>query len=422
GGPVWPPHDKGIIQNVYAAKKIPTVDFDAAVKQGRIEVVGETIDRAYIEAVAALSLTDRRDLKILFSPMHGVGETNVYTTLAAVGFGDVEIYGPQREPNGDFPNVPDHFPNPERPQVYEALIERAKETGADVVMASDPDSDRIGIAVRDRDDSFRILSGNQVGALCVDYVLRKRKDAGTLTDRNYVVETMVTTPLVAAIARSRGVRCIDDLLVGFKYIGQTMDREGAEHFVFGAEESLGYLAGSYARDKDAAVGALFIAELAAELKAEGRTLLDRLDELYVEHGYYLEGQRSETCPGPTGRQQIEAIMTRFRETPPAELAGVSLASVRDYKAHQVRSLPENSKSADLPEPGGDLLFLDSAEGEFRCSIAVRPSGTEPKIKFYFFASAAAPDRDRLDDVKGRTDAQLKAVQDALSGWVREQVA
>lgn len=422
GGQVLPPHDKGIIKHVYEAKEIPTLDFDRAVADGKIQVVGEEIDRAYIAAVAALSLTKARDVKIVFTPLHGTGETNVYAVLSAVGFKDVEIYGPQREPNGNFPNVPDHFPNPERPQVFDAVIARAKETGADVVLASDPDADRIGVAVRSKDGAFKILSGNQVGALCVDYVLRKRAAAGTLTDRSYVVATMVTTPLIAEIARAAKVRCIDDLLVGFKYIGQTMDREGPADFLFGAEESLGYLAGQYARDKDAAVGALFTAELAAELKAQGKTLLDRLDELYVEHGYFLEGQRSETCPGPTGQQQIKAIMAAFRSAPPAELAGVTLAVARDYQTHEVRTLPANTRSEALPEPSGDLLFFDSAPGAFRCSIAVRPSGTEPKIKFYFFASAEVPSAAKLAEVKRATDENLKAVQDALSAWVRQQIA
>jgi phosphoglucomutase/phosphomannomutase len=421
GGQVRPPHDKGIIQHVYDAGEIPTLDFAQAVKDGKIVTVGEEIDRAYIDAVCRLSLTKSRDVKIVFTPLHGGGETNVYEVLKSSGFDGVEILESQREPNGNFPNVPDHFPNPERPQVFDAAIARAKETSADVVMASDPDADRIGVAVRDAHGRYRILSGNQVGALCVDYVLRKRAAAGTLSPRSYVIETMVTTPLIAAIARAHKVRCIDNLLVGFKYIGQTMDREGPDDFVFGAEESLGYLAGSYARDKDAAVGALFIAELAAELKAEGKTLLDRLDELYVEHGYFLEGQRSETCPGPSGRQQIEAIMAAFRAAPPSELAGVALAEVRDYKRNEIRSLPGNQKMAELPEPTGDLMFLDSAPGDFRCSIAVRPSGTEPKIKFYFFASADVKAASSLATVKQATDERLKALQDALSAWVRQQV-
>lgn len=421
GGQVLPPHDKGIIQHVYDAGQIPTLDFDQAVRDGRIEIIGMDLDRAYIDAVCGLSLTKSRDVKIVFSPMHGVGETNVYEVLKSARFDGAEILESQREPNGNFPNVPDHFPNPERPQVFDAAIARATEIAADVVMASDPDSDRIGVAARGAAGDYHILSGNQVGALCVDYVLRKRAAAGTLSPRSYVIETMVTTPLIAAISRSHKVRCIDNLLVGFKYIGQTMDREGPEDFVFGAEESLGYLAGSYARDKDAAVGALFIAELAAELKAQGKTLLDRLNELYVEHGYFLEGQRSESCPGPSGRQQIEAIMAAFRAAPPAELAGVTLAEVRDYKRNEIRSVPDNQKMAELPDPTGDLMFLDSAPGDFRCSIAVRPSGTEPKIKFYFFASADVKDASSLATVKQATDERLGALQEALSAWVRQQV-
>lgn len=421
GGQVLPPHDKGIIQHVYDAGQIPTLDFDRAVQDGRIVKVGEEIDRAYLNAVCALSLTDSRDVQIVFTPLHGCGETNVYEVLKNAGFAGLEILESQREPDGNFPNVPDHFPNPERPQVFDAAIARATEIGADVVLASDPDSDRIGVAARGQGGEYRILSGNQVGALCVDYVLRKRAAAGTLSPRSYVIETMVTTPLIAAIARAHKVRCIDNLLVGFKYIGQTMDREGPQDFVFGAEESLGYLAGAYARDKDAAVGALFIAELAAELKGQGKTLLDRLGELYVEHGYFLEAQRSETCPGPSGRQQIEAIMAAFRAAPPSELAGVTLAEVRDYKRNEIRSLPDNQKMAELPEPTGDLMFLDSAPGDFRCSIAVRPSGTEPKIKFYFFAAADVKAAAALGTVKQATDDRLKALQDALSTWVRQQV-
>ena len=421
GAQVLPPHDKGIIEHVYAAGEIPQVDFDRAVDDGHIEIIGEEIDRAYLDALKALSLSRARGIKLIFTPLHGVGETNVYALLAAVGFRDATIYEPQRDPDGDFPNVPDHFPNPERPQVFAGSIAQADETGADLVLASDPDADRLGVAVRGGNGKFTILTGNQVGALVCDFILRKRAAAGSLSAHSYVVETLVTTPLIAAIAAAKNVRVFDQLLVGFKYIGEVMDREGPEQFVFGAEESLGYLAGSYARDKDAAVAALYIAELAAELKADEKTLLDRLNELYVKHGYFLEGQRSETCPGPTGKTQIEAIMRAFRTAPPAELAGVPWAAVRDYKTHELRSLPANSKSGDLPEPTGDLMFLDSAPGAFRCSVAVRPSGTEPKIKFYFFAQADVPDAGSLASVKSAATAQLTAVQDALSAWVRSQV-
>lgn len=422
GGQVLPPHDEGIINHVYSATDIPTCDFDEARAIGKIELLGPEIDEAYLRAVQSVGLSEGRDVSILFSPMHGVGESNVWNVLDRAGFQQVEIYGPHRERNGNFPNVSKHFPNPERPEVFEPLIEHAKSQGHDVVMATDPDSDRIGVAVRDREGEYTILSGNQVGALCADHVLSKRSERGTLGEKNYLTITMVTTPLISEIARAHQVRCIDDLLVGFKYIGQTMDREGPEGFVFGGEESLGYLAGSYARDKDAAVGGLLIAELAAELKARGKTLLDRLDELYVAHGYFLEGQRSETCPGPSGKAQIARIMAAFRDTPPAELGGVALAEMRDYQAHEIRAIPENTHLAELREPSGNLLFLDSAPGEFRCSIAVRPSGTEPKIKFYFFASATVAGADTLAETKRSTQERLVTIQNALSEWAREQAA
>ena len=422
GAQVLPPHDKGIIEAVYAVAEIPTLDFDEAVSAGKIEILGPEIDRAYIESVRATGVSAARDVSILYSPMHGVGETNVFETLRSLGFSDVEIFEPQRKPDGNFPNVPDHFPNPERPQVFDAAIAYAKTSGADLVMASDPDSDRIGVAVKDHAGEFQILTGNQVGALCTDHVLASRSKLGTLTDDNYVVITMVTTPLITEIARARNVRCIDDLLVGFKYIGQTMDQEGPGGFVFGAEESLGYLAGAYARDKDAAIGGLYVAELAAEMKQAGKTLLDRLDELYIEHGYFLEAQRSEICLGPSGKQQIARIMSALRDSPPSELAGIAMAEIRDYQAHEVRALPENTHLAELREPSGNLLFLDSAPGEFRCSIAVRPSGTEPKIKFYFFASATVSAPGDLDRIKQTTTDRLLTVQNALSEWAREQAA
>ncbi|QDT39446.1 phospho-sugar mutase [Stratiformator vulcanicus] len=420
GGQVLPPHDKGIIDHVYRAEDIPTRNFDQAVAEQAIEVVGPQIDSAYLDAAAELSLSEARDVSILFSPLHGVGESNVAGVLKRTGFRQLEIFEPQREPHGDFPNVADHFPNPERTVVFDPAIERAKESGADVIMASDPDADRLGIVVPE-DSGAVHLTGNRVGALIVDYVLGKRTEKGDLTPEHYVVETMVTTPLIGAIAKSYNVGLIDDLLVGFKYIGQAMDQNGPDKFVFGAEESLGYLAGEYARDKDAAVAGLYVAELGAELKEKGKTLLDRLDELFIAHGYHNEGQRSEVCPGPAGREQIKGLIKALRAKPPEELAGVTLASVRDYGTHEVRSLPGNAKSGDLPEPQGELLFFESAPGEIEVKIAARPSGTEPKIKFYFFVKADVPDGNSLAAVQAAADAKMTEVQDALSAWVKSTV-
>lgn len=424
GGQVLPPHDKGIIECVYQAGEIPTCDFDKAVTDGLIEIIGDAVDRAYVSAVVGLSQSSARDVPAVFSPLHGVGETSVYRVLREAGFHNVELFEAHRAPDGNFPNVPDHLPNPERHEVFEPIIPRARETGAELILASDPDADRLGACVRDGDGQFVHLSGNRIGALLADYVLRKRTAAGMLSPNHYVVETLVTTPLIGAIARSHGVRVIDDLLVGFKYVAQTMDREGPEKFVFGAEESLGYLAGDYCRDKDAAIAALYLTESAAELRSASKTLLDRLDELFVEHGYFTESQRSEVCRGARGQEQIAELMQAFRNRPPAELGGRPLQRVRDYGRgrHEVRRLPDNVKIEDLPQPEGELLFFESGGENSRFSIAVRPSGTEPKIKFYFFARSDCLAAAELTEVKRRTDQNLTRVGEALSQWVRQVLA
>ncbi len=423
GGQVLPPHDKGIIECVYEAGEIPTLEFDAAVSAGKIEVVGEDVDDAYLEAVSSLSLSDAREMPAIFTPLHGVGELAVYATLERAGFEGVEIFEPQREPDGNFTNVPDQLPNPERPEVFAPAIERAKETGAELVLASDPDADRLGVCVRNADGEFVHLTGNRIGALLVDYVLRKRAAAGTLSPEHYVVETLVTTPLVGRLARSHNVQIVDDLLVGFKYIGQTIDRRGAEHFVFGCEESLGYLAGDYARDKCAAIAGLYLMELAAELRAEGQTLLDRLDAIHREHGYHVENQRSVVCRGASGRQQIQLLMEQLRTDPPADFAGFRLLRVRDFGKHEIRSFEQPGDPQPLPEPSGDLLMFDLSGEDVQFSLAVRPSGTEPKIKFYYFAQCTAGGDDRpLETIRSSTDASLERLMDAVSTWAETTAA
>lgn len=422
GCQVLPPHDQEIIKCVYAAKEIPTVDFDGAVQEGRIVIVGEEVDDAYIKAVTGLSLSSARQVRGLYTPLHGVGETSVYRVLQAAGFTDTEVFELQREPNGDFPNVPDHFPNPEQQQVFGPAIEHAQQAGHDLILASDPDADRLAVAVRGADGRFVCLTGNQLGALLVDYILRKRSAAGSLSEASYVAETLVTTPLIAAIARAYQVDVVSDLLVGFKYIGQTMDQRGAEGFVFGAEESLGYLAGDYCRDKDAAIAALYTMELAAELLRQNKTLLDRLDELYLQHGYYAETQQSIVCKGDRGRQQIEGLMARLRSQPPDELAGWSFTAVRDYKTCEVRRLPENQKAETLPGPEGDLLIFEAGDSQRSMRFAARPSGTEPKIKFYLFARSACPDAESLSSIKQQTDGAMRQFGDALTDWLNQALA
>ncbi|QDU36429.1 Phosphoglucomutase [Maioricimonas rarisocia] len=422
GGQVLPPHDKGIIDCVASAGEIPEIDLDKAIEKGLIEIVGESVDNAYIDSVLAQSLSAERRLTALYSPLHGVGATNCFAILQRAGFDGIELFEPHSEADGEFPNVPDHLPNPERPQVFEPMFERGAEIGAEILLASDPDADRLGVCVRNTDGQYVHLTGNRIGVLLTDYILRKRSTRGDLSPQHYVVETLVTTPLVGDIARSHDVRIIDNLLVGFKYIGQTMDLEGPDKFVFGTEESLGYLAGQYARDKDAGIAALYLAECAAELKQEGKSLLDRLDELYVEHGYYLEDQISKVCEGSEGSRQIAALMSAFRLRPPKDVAGVTLTRVRDFGQHEIRSLPVNEVVEELPEPIGNVLIFE-AESEGRAvRIAVRPSGTEPKIKFYVFAQTDCGGADELPQVKASTEKLLEDVKTSLKDWIDATLA
>lgn len=420
GCQVLPPHDKGIIECVYTAEEIPAVSFEEGVATGQIEVIGPQVDAAYIQAVSQISLSTKRDVKALYTPLHGVGETSVYRVLHELGFDGVEIFEGQRAADGRFPNVPDQLPNPERPKVFEPAIPAAKGMGAALIMATDPDADRLAVMVQNKEGEYQFLTGNQLGALLVDHVLRSRQQIGKLSPQHYVVETLVTTPLIAAIAKQYGVRCIDQLLVGFKYIGATIDAEGPEGFLFGSEESLGYLAGSYARDKDACVGAVYVMELAAELAAAGQTLLDRLNEIFSQYGVYVEQQISRTCTGPTGQQQISAIMQAFRSKPPAAWGAARLVHVVDYQLHEARSLPDNATLRSVPEPKGDLLFVDAVAGPCELRVAMRPSGTEPKIKFYLFGKA--PAGQAIEAATAQVEGALADLSAGLERWIAGVVA
>ncbi len=420
GGQVLPPHDKGIVDCVYDAGNIPLVDFEEAVLAGKIVLLEASLDEAYFRAVLAMSLTDCRKLDAIYTPLHGVGETVCYEVLQRAGFLGVQILECQRNQDGNFPNVDQHMPNPERFAVFQEAIEEAERTRAGLILASDPDADRLGVCVRNSAGNFVHLTGNQIGTLILDYILRKRAAAGTLSPEHFVVETMVTTPLIGELARAHELRVIDDLLVGFKYIGEAIDQHGPDLFVFGAEESLGFLAGTYARDKDAGIAAMYLCEAAAELAQQRQTLLDRLEEIYQEHGFYLEGQISQVCMGASGKAQINALMEAFRDEPPLELAGIPLNRVRDYGTHEIRGLPDNQKIADLPNPQGNLLFLESASGPTTIRVAVRPSGTEPKIKFYVFLTSQLNGAS-LSEVRELSEQRYARLQADLNSWIQQHL-
>ena len=423
GAQVIPPHDKGIVREVEKADVIPTVNFAAAVADGRIQIVGSDIDEEYIAEVVKLSESTERAINAVYTPLHGVGETNVYAVIKSAGFRHVSIFEPQRAPDGNFPNVPNHFPNPENLDVFNPAIAWINSTNnsADLILASDPDADRLGVMVRNPAGGFTSLSGNQVGALITDFLFRKRKASGRFSPQDYVVETLVTTPLTRAVAEYHGARCFFELLVGFKYIAETMEEQGTDHFVFGTEESIGFLAGAYCRDKDASVAALYILELAAELKREGKSLLTQLEHLYGICGYHCEGQKSIYCEGPTGKSKIDGLMQTLRDTPPAQFGSVHFSEALDYKTGRCVTIPAGNPLPEITHPRGDLLVYKSDPSQrVRVQIAGRPSGTEPKIKFYLFCQADIIDGN-IDAARTAGDAAIKDVQQALSEWAQRQL-
>ncbi|MCA9170635.1 MAG: phospho-sugar mutase, partial [Planctomycetales bacterium] len=264
GGQILPPHDKRVIERVMNVQAIKRANFDEALAAGKVVLCRDEIDQAFIAALEQQAFPGPRDLKVIYTPLHGVGASAVLPALKSDGFEQVEVYGPHAEPNGDFPNVPQHVSNPENTAVFDAIIDYAKTCGAELILASDPDCDRLGVAApvtKDTTKEWRTFSGNQIGVLLADYLLEQRKAKGTLSPEHYVVKTLVTTDMIRRIADSYGVRTCGDLQVGFKWIAGVMDEQGPDKFVFGTEESHGYLVGQYARDKDGAVASMLMAEL-----------------------------------------------------------------------------------------------------------------------------------------------------------------
>ncbi|WP_337177592.1 phospho-sugar mutase [Paludisphaera sp.] len=409
GGQVIPPDDSGIIARVTAAsdRDIPEKPLEEGLADGSIVHVGEEVDRAYIAAVVGESVSHARGISIVYTPLHGVGETSVAAALAADGFADVNILASQRTQDGDFPNVPGHVSNPENPATLQAAIDEARKTGADLVLASDPDADRIGVglpATGDTAGEWITLDGNQIGVLLSAFVMKQYADLGRLRPDHYIVTTLVSTTMGRALALREGIRAEDDLLVGFKWIAERVDREGPAGFLFGFEESYGYLKGTYARDKDAAVAAMLFAELAATCKDRKQTVVEYLDDLYIDVGHHAERLINKTYKGREGLEKMRSIMKAFRETPPMTVAGLAVTQVHDYRTHEIRDVKGVERPTLLPEPSGDLLIFHTEREGVR--FAARPSGTEPKIKFYLFARSTVDGPDALPAAKAQTKAML----------------
>jgi len=411
GAQVLPPHDAAIIDRVMSCEEIRSVPFDQAVAEGRIEMVTEKIDSAYLAAALECRFEGPRDVRVLYTPLHGVGEEAVVPLLEKDGFTQVDVYEPHREKSGDFPNVPGHVSNPENTAVFEKPIEAAQQSGHDLILATDPDCDRLGVAAPKTTDTggeWGTFTGNQIAALLCQYVLDRCAAANRLDDRSFVVKTLVTTELVRRIAVAHGVRCEGELLVGYKHIAAVIDREGPEHFVYGCEESHGYLVGQYARDKDGAVACMLLSELAALVKSEGRSLHDYLDAIYRQHGYHREGLINVFMEGSEGMAAMQRLMAAFRSQPPTTLGGIEVEQVRDYQAQSVTRLADQTTSP-LQGPNGNLVIMDLVEkGNY---IAVRPSGTEPKVKFYIFTRLGtdqSQDLEQADVTLGKRIAAIEA--------------
>lgn len=407
GGQLLPPHDKGTIDKVMSVDEIKRADFDEALAAGKIEICQEEIDALFIDAVLQQQTPGPRELKVVYSPLHGVGATAVCPVLEKAGFADVEVYGPQAEPNGDFPNVPGHVSNPENPAVFDDIAAHAKSIGADLALATDPDCDRIGCSApmtTDADAEWHTLTGNQIGALLADYYLETRRDR--LSPEHFNIITLVTTQLTRRIGDSYGIRTFGDLLVGFKWIAGVIDEQGPEKFLYGTEESHGYMAGSHVRDKDGAVASLLLCELAAKLKTEGQTLHQKLESLFWQHGFHAENTVSVQMPGSEGMSRMKEVMAQFRSEPPTELAGSKVTQVRDY-LNQTTKLADGSEQP-LEGPCGDLIILDlELEGNY---VAIRPSGTEPKIKVYMFTYKPAEQLSSLEAAEEELGERLQKME------------
>ncbi len=383
GGQLIPPEDQTLVDEVSDhVTRIRTLPYGEAVAQGLVHPLGEEVDQAYQQAVAALSRSTERRIRLLYAPLHGTGLTSVYPILKQLGF-DVTLDPATANLSGAFENVTFHIPNPEVRQSFDSSLPHAEEIQADLILSTDPDADRIGIMVRHRGD-WVFLTGNEIGILLAHYGIRQAEAHGELKADSTLIKTDVTTSLIARLAESKGVQCIGDLLVGFKYIGAEMNRLDTAGkmpgFILGTEESHGYLTGNYARDKDAAGAAIWIAEFAAELKRAGMTLVDQLDRIYAAHGYCRNDLTEIRLLGAVGMEQIRAIMDELRQRPVEAFGDFGVQSKRDRWEGPPQ--PHLSRT-DTASRNVLVFFLQNTDETSSMRVTIRPSGTEPKVKMYF---------------------------------------
>lgn len=416
GSQVVAPHDKNVIDEVNAIQSIEDIKF--AGDASKIVMIGEEIDDKFLNHIQSLSISKaaierQKDLKIVYTPIHGTGVTLVPALLKRMGFENVTVIAEQAEPNGNgqFPTVV--YPNPEESEAMSLAVNKAKEIDADLVLGTDPDADRVGIAVKNHHGEIQLLNGNQTATLLIYYLLQAWKEADKLTGKEFVCKTIVTTDIIDKMAASYGVHCYNTL-TGFKYIAQVIrELEGQQQFIGGGEESYGYLIGDAVRDKDAIASCAMIAELAAYSKDKGLSLFDMMMEVYKQFGFYYEGLISLTKKGKTGAEEIQDMMAGFRANPPQTLAGSAVIKIDDYKSLK---RTENGVVTDIPsgtmgiESSNVLQFFTADGTKFTC----RPSGTEPKIKFYVGVVGKLEKNEDFDATYAALKDKVKAIGEELN--------
>ena len=418
GAQITPPHDSGIMGEVKAISDwntVKTMDKAEAEKAGLFEVIGKEVDDAYMAELKKQVIhmdaiqAEGKNLKIVYTPLHGTGNIPARRILKELGFENVYVVKEQELPDGDFPTV--SYPNPEAAEAFELGLKLAKEVDADLVLATDPDADRLGVRVKDKNGEYHDLTGNMSGCLLANYEISQRKAVnGSLPEDGALIKTIVTTNLADAIAKGYGVKLIE-VLTGFKFIGQQIlgfEKSGQGSYLFGFEESYGCLIGTYARDKDAIVATMALCEAAAYYKTQGKTLWDAMIEMYEQFGYYKDDIKAVTMKGIEGLQKIQDIMNSLRQNPPAEFAGHKVVAVRDYKADTIKNL-ETGEVTPTGLPNSNVLYYELTNDAWVC---VRPSGTEPKVKFYYGVKGTS-----LADADEKSAVMGKAVLDMVDSMM-----
>ncbi len=408
GAQLVPPHDKNVITEVNSIGGFENIKFQA--DPSRIKMIGQEVEDAYYTEVNKLipkkeSIARQANISLVYSSIHGAGITMVPECLKRLGFTNLKVVEEQRVPDGNFPTV--HSPNPEEQSAMELALKKAKEENAELVMATDPDTDRVGIAIKDDKGNFFLLNGNQAFSLMMWFIMKNLSESDR--KNGYIAKTIVTSELVDTIAEKLNIDCYNTL-TGFKYIAELMGvMEGKKKFIAAGEESYGYMVGDFVRDKDAVSACAFFAALAAAAKDEGYSLYDWLIQMYIDFGYYKEGLINLVRKGAEGEQQIKDMMEKFRNNPPTEFIGSNVVRILDYKTSVEKNLVTNT-STTITLPTSDVLQFYLEDGT---KISVRPSGTEPKIKFYISLNARLDSKTEFANVTETLDAKIKAIEKEL---------